>query len=349
MNVHLVARWRVFVLLAALLLGFALPGAGQAPALTPLPTDNPTAVPAATPLPAEGPLPFDGWPPLDEEGYLLVDDQQTAKEFVHRDEENGRWLYVSPTLRVEIERLSAKYRRKTVVWFMADIRFRGEEHFRAFSADAKRPSRAQDRPENIAKNNKVVYAQNGDFFSFRLYNKERVGLIIRDGQILHEDTYTRPVAKIPPLDELALFKDGHVEMRTPGEVSGAEYLQRGALDVLAFGPILFKDKVKDERLGQRFTHAEPRSALGVVGPGHFVGIMVEGRNKRSAGVPLDFVADRLLEKGCYEAYTLDGGQTAAMIFMGKNVMTPGIYNGFQKARRQQDIVGIGTYQREEMP
>jgi exopolysaccharide biosynthesis protein len=71
---------------------------------------------------------------------------------------------------------------------------------------------------------------------------------------------------------------------------------------------------------------------------------VEGRNKRSAGAPLRFVADRLLEAGCYEAFTLDGGQTAAMLFMGKNVTSPGIYSGYQKARKQQDILGIGRWE-----
>jgi exopolysaccharide biosynthesis protein len=130
-------------------------------------------------------------------------------------------------------------------------------------------------------------------------------------------------------------------MRTPGQMSAGEYLARGATDVLAFGPILFSGRVLDERLQKSFTHLEPRSALGVVSPGHFVGIMVEGRNKRSAGAGLAFVAQRLLEQGCTDAFTLDGGQTAAMVFMGKNVMDPGIYNGFHKTRNQQDVVGIG--------
>ncbi len=331
------------------LLMLPMPALGQTPSLTPLPTDVPTPLPTATPMPVETLPPFEGWPELTPEGFLLVKDGEKDREFIHQDAENGRWIYLSPTLSVQIERFSARYNRKMVVWFMADVRFTGEEHFRAFSANPDNPSRAQDRPETIAQNNRVVYAQNGDLFSFRLYNKERTGLIIRSGKLLHEDTYTRPVAKIPPLDELALFADGHVEMYTPGQMTGQDYLAKGALDVLAFGPILFKDKMKDDRLQQSFTHREPRSAIGVVAPGHFVGIMVEGRNKRSAGVPLSFVADRLLERGCVDAYTLDGGQTAAMLFMGENVMTPGIYNGFQKARRQQDIIGIGTYGEESNP
>ena len=283
-------------------------------------------------------------PPRTAEGFLLVDESHPDRAFTFADEAQGQWVYLSETLQVSIQRHSGRYEKKDVVWFLADIRFQGEEAFRAFSANPKNPSRAQDRPEAIAKKNQVVYAQNGDLFSFRVYNKEKKGLIIRDGKVLFEDSYTRPVAKIPPLDELALFPDGRVEMRTPGEYSAQDYLAAGASDVLAFGPILFKDRVKDSRLEKSFTHREPRSAIGVVGPGHFIGIMVEGRNKRSAGAPLRFVADQLLEAGCQEAFTLDGGQTAAMIFMGKNVMDPGIYNGFQKARKQQDIIGIGRWE-----
>ena len=288
---------------------------------------------------------FAAWPARTAEGFLLVDAASPQAEFVHADEALGQFIYLSADLQVTIERRSARVDRRDLVWFMADIRFRKGQAFRAYSADPKRPSRAQDRPENIARNNQVVYAQNGDLFSFRVYNKEKKGLIIRDGKVLFEDTYTRPVAKIPPLDELALFPDGHMEMRTPGIFSAQDYLDAGASDVLAFGPILFRERVKDERLEKSFTHREPRSAIGVVGPGHFIGIMVEGRNKRSSGAPLRFVADRLLEAGCYEAFTLDGGQTAAMIFMGRNVMAPGIYNGYQKARKQQDIIGIGRWQK----
>jgi hypothetical protein len=303
------------------------------------------APPAATPLlpqptevqPADPPVP--GWPETDAAGFL----EDEAGEFVHADEPAGLWAYLSRSLRVVIRRESGRVERHNLVWYIADIRFRGEEAFRAYSADPKNPSRAKEKPEKIAQKNGVVYAQNGDLFSWRLYNHEKPGLIIRDGKILYEDTYTRAIASIPPLDELALYPDGRVEMRVPGEMSAQGYLDRGAIDVLAFGPILFRDGAIDNRLEKSFTNLEPRSAIGVAGPGHFIGIMVEGRNQRSEGAGLRFVAERLMELGCETAFTLDGGQTAAMIFMGINVMDPGIYNGFQKTRRQQDIIGIGRF------
>ncbi len=299
----------------------------------------PPPAPSPTPLHAEGPPPFEAWPPLDRQGFLPA--PRGNEEFIFTDEKLGRWIYLSADLRVDIRRFSARVKSRSLVWYLADVLFRGEQAFRAVSADPANPSRALSRPEVIAANNRMVYAQNGDLFSWRLYNRDRTGLIIRDGKVLHENTYTHAVAKIPPLDELALFPDGHVEMRVPGELDAQGYLDRGAADVLAFGPILFRDGVMDSRLDGSFTHLEPRSAIGVIGPGHFMGIMVEGRNKRSAGTGLRFVADRLLEAGCHEAFTLDGGQTAAMVFMGKNVMDPGTYNGFHNTRRQQDVIGIG--------
>ncbi|NLX83702.1 MAG: phosphodiester glycosidase family protein [Clostridiales bacterium] len=294
---------------------------------------------AVTPVEASGPPPFINWPAQDSEGYLAM--EWLEDEFVHIDEEAGRWVYLSHDLRILIERFHAVHQKRKLVYFIADIRFRGDQAFRAFLADPKNPARVLERPAVIARKNKVVYAQNGDLFSYRYYNKKKMGLIIRGGKVISKDTYTRALAAIPPLDELALYPNGHVEMSTPGINSPQDYLNRGATDVLAFGPILFQHGRKDDRLDKSFTHREPRSALGVIKPGHFVGIMVEGRNERSVGANLQFVADRLIERGCVEAFTLDGGQTAAMVFMGQEIMDPGIYSGFQQARRQQDIIGIG--------
>lgn len=291
------------------------------------------------PFPHEGPAPYAAYPATDSEGFLAL--EWPEAEFAHSDEEAGRWLYLSHDLRVEIERFSGTFERRKIVWFLADVRFRDEQAFRVYSANPKRPGQGQERPAKIAKTHQVVYAQNGDFFTYRANRGHLTGMIIRDGKLLHKNTYKRANAGIPPLDELALFPDGSIQMRTPGQLSAQDYLDLGVRDVLAFGPILFQDRVKDKRLDQSFTHREPRSALGVIEPGHVVGILVEGRNERSVGANLQFVADRLLERGCVEAFTLDGGQTASMVFLGQEVMDPGIYNGFQQARKQQDIVGIG--------
>ena len=321
------------------------PGAAQASFVVvdetsaPLPTQAP-ALP--TPAPAERPLPFEALPALDDAGFLPAPLFADGPAFVHVDEKAGHWIYISETLNVRIERRRLKQRYKWVYYFIAHVRFRGDEHFRAFSKNPQRPARDMDKPEIIAREHRVVYAQNGDLFTWRLQKKKYAGVIIRDGQVLSTQTYDRTTVNTPPLDELSLYADGRVLISPPGVISPEEYLERGALDVLAFGPTLLKDGVKDPRLETDFRHLEPRSAIGVVAPGHFVGIMVEGRNKRSTGAGLHFVADRLLEEGCVDAFTLDGGQTAAMVFLGDIVMDPGTYNGYTKTRRQPDIIAIGT-------
>ena len=175
-------------------------------------------------LPDTGPPPFAAYPALDSQGFLAL--EWLEDEFVFMDEPGGRWVYISPDLRVEIERFSLNRQRQKLVWFIADIRFRGTQAFRAFMADPRKPSTAQARPADIARRDKVVYAQNGDLFSWRRYQKQTIGLIIRDGKIIHEKTYTHAVASIPPLDELALYPDGHIEMRFPGELSARDYLDR---------------------------------------------------------------------------------------------------------------------------
>ena len=143
---------------------------------TAAPTIEETAPQPSAVVPVDPPIP--GWPETDAAGFLL----ETTGEFIHADEPAGLWAYLSPTLRVVIRRESGRYERHNLVWYIADIRFRGEEAFRAYSANPKNPSRAQDKPEKIAQKNGVVYAQNGDLFSWRLYNHEKPGLIIRDGK-----------------------------------------------------------------------------------------------------------------------------------------------------------------------
>lgn len=299
---------------------------------------DPTPTPAP-PYAALTPPPFEGYPALS--GHFLAGD---GAPFVHVDEQAGRWIYIDRTLHVDINRYQARVRGRNTVWYVSHIHTaEGGPVFRSFLANPKSPARGNDKPQNIAAAHRVIYAQNGDLFTFRVREKRYPGIIIRNGRVVYDKTYKKRVTGVGPLDELSLYPDGRMEIHYPGEISAQEYLDRGATDVFAFGPALILDGVRDDRLEKNYNSYEPRSAIGVAGPGHFVGVLVEGRNKRSDGMPLRFVADRLLEQGCTMAYNLDGGQTAAMMFMGRLVITPGTYNNYHNTRSQPDIIGIGVY------
>ena len=56
-----------------------------------------------------------------------------------------------------------------------------------------------------------------------------------------------------------------------------------------------------------YNYQEPRSCIGVVEPGHYVGLLVEGRKSHSSGATLSQCAEILYNMGCTDAINLDGG------------------------------------------
>ena len=64
----------------------------------------------------------------------------------------------------------------------------------------------------------------------------------------------------------------------------------------------------------------PRTGLGMIDPGHFVAIVVDGRQKEySYGMRLTAFGELFVKEGCLEAYNLDGGVSACMLFMGEQL------------------------------
>ncbi len=276
--------------------------------------------------------------PLKEAGYL----PEGMEPYILKDWENGSWLYVTQDLRVEITR----YRRTTptrLVWYIAEIRSENEA-MRTIAFNKERPGRTNGLPEDMAIKNKVVYAQSGDFYSYRVANDRRTGVIIRNGEIIHSKTHTKPLMALPNLDTAAFFPNGDMRVFESYEHSAKEYIEMGATQVLSFGPILVRDGNINPVLYTNYTHEEPRSAIGIIGPGHYIGMLVEGRTDFSDGCGLKFMAETLYDMGCIDALNLDGGGTAAMVFMGESVELGSGRGVSENARAIPDILTIGTYE-----
>ena len=287
---------------------------------------------ASTPAPAT--IAFD---PEVDEGYL----PEGMEPYIRNDWENGSWLYITQDLRVQITR----YRQTTpvkLVWYIADIRSENEV-MQTIPFNEERPGRTNGLPEDMAQKHKAVYAQSGDFYSYRIANDKRPGIIIRNGEILYSKTYDKPVLALPSLDNAAFFPNGDMKVFGSYELSAQEYIGMGATDVLAFGPILVKDSAVNPAMYTNFTHEEPRSAIGIISPGHYIGMLVEGRTEFSQGCGLQFVAETLYDLGCTDALNLDGGGTAAMVFMGKSVELGSGGGVSENGRAIPDILAIGTY------
>ena len=276
------------------------------------------------------------FPELNEDGFL------DKGEFVYENDKNGIWRYVSSTLKVEIQRMYDK--KKNLTWYEAEIWSREGEIFRCIPNDSEDRIDSADWPANIAKKNKTVFGINSDFAHLRLQQKQRSGILIRDGQILGEKTLAHNKGTFPNLDNMALYADGRMEVYASDAHTAQEYLDKGALDVLSFGPYLIMEgQLNDTALEKYGKSSAPRTAIGMVEPGHYFAMMVEGRHSKSRGAGIAFLAERLLEKGCQTGFNLDGGQTATMIFMGEQIIQVGKSSSSNaSARRAAEILGIGT-------
>ena len=275
------------------------------------------------------------FPELNEKGFL------DSGEFVFEDEENGVWRYCSTTLRVEIFRRTQD--KPKLVWYEAEIFTDEGECFRMLPWSETNRWTQLNYPYQIAREHRTVFALNSDFAHMRLNKKMIAGILIRDGEIVYSRTNRKDKA-FPNYDTLALMPDGDMRVFWSDELKPEDYIEMGAADVLAFGPYLIRDGELNETGLNKFGRGKaPRTAIGMVEKGHYFAIMTEGRNKRSNGTPIRFCGERLFELGCTLGFNLDGGQSSAMVFMGKQICLVTNDSGRRaSARKAAEILGIGT-------
>ena len=309
----------------------------------------PTPAPSPTPAPDRR-LPIDvpGAPDRDEKGFLTQD-----TEFAVRDMENGFWAYLSDTLQVVVRR--QRDTKERLVWFECDIRTGEGERMRALlTADGK-----WRLPRDIARGEQAVLAFSDDFHAYRRYNKYVMGIVIRNGEIVSAKTKRPTQSGFPKLENMAYLADGSLKCYNAQDHTAEEYLAMGATDVLAFGPIL----VTNGQLGEKmratekeaekldyYHYREPRMALGMVEPGHYIVLCVTGRtNIRksmvpginelnvSRGVYLDWLALKMLELGATEALNLDGGYSTSLCFLGESLNI-----SYGASRKTTHLMGFGA-------
>lgn len=275
------------------------------------------------------------FPPLNEAGFL------DEGEFLFEDEEAGVWRYAGQTLRVEIIRRTQEKLKQ--IWYEAEVWSRDGDIFRMIANNPEKRMKSQEYPYKIARKNRTVLAINSDFAQLRITQKKRVGILLRDGEILSERTLAKNKGTFPNLDTLALFPDGDMQVFYSDEKTAEEYVEMGALDVLAFGPLLIRDgELNEAGLKKYGTSSAQRTAIGMVEKGHYFAMMLEGRHANSRGAGVSFLAEKLLEKGCTVAFNLDGGQTSTIVFMGHQLCQIGKTKRNASSRKTAEILGIGT-------
>ena len=276
------------------------------------------------------------FPALNEAGFL------DEGEFVYENPDEGVWRYCSSHLKVELLRHQETEPVKRI-WYEAEVWTDGTVVWGMPTAQEGKHISVTRWPYLVAQTNGCVLAVNNDYAHGRYANKNNaVGIIIREGKIFWSKTKKAGYKGFPNLDNLALFPDGDMQVYDNAEYTADEFLEMGATDVLSFGPVLIRDGVLNEEDVYSFGKENaPRTAVGMVEKGHYWAMMLEGRHKESKGGPISFLAEKLLEKGCVTAFNLDGGETACILFMGKQICTVG-GSSTGRARRTSELLAIGT-------
>ena len=300
-----------------------------------LPAPWPTLPPAATPAPVSEP----DWPERDANGYLAGEG-----EYFYENDDEGQWIYLSSNLQIVVRRV----RDSTIplIWFETEIYTRNGETFRTAMTDPEHPGKKYRYPYDIARTEGFVLGFSDDFFATRIDEKQTVGIIIRDGKIINSSTNKKESHHLPNLDMLAQYPDGRFEVYLCNELTAQELVDRGVVNVFSFGPILIRDGTINEQVYTYYRSNEPRQALGMIEPGHYFLLSVQGRMSASKGTNLQRVAEIMKNHGVTQALNLDGGNTMAIVFHGNMLNKKATYRRRTFIRTVTTLIGIG---KTEMP
>lgn len=156
---------------------------------------------------------------------------------------------------------------------------------------------------------KVVAGINGGFFNFN-GSTEHIGMYIDDGLYYS-----------PPTNEFIdfiYFKDGHTEIHNHHGYDGAllsGYQSRAYWAVGTSYSLVQNGKINLENK-EKFDHAnsrQPRTMIGQKKDGTFVLVVVDGRSTASKGLTAQQQAEVMLELGCYNSVSCDGGGSSCMV------------------------------------
>lgn len=184
----------------------------------------------------------------------------------------------------------------------------------------------------MAKKVNAVVAINGDYYTDR-----DGGVIVRQGKSARQQ-------KNSSKDSLLIDKNGDFHIVKAGDSKGlaeAMKCEAGIANAFYFGPAYIIDgeiQPTPAKYAFQMDSAQPRTAIGQVGPLTYVFVTVEGRQSgRSEGMDYDQMAAYMAELGCIQAFNLDGGNSSTFAFNGT------VYRGQNaKERDVKDIIYIAS-------
>ncbi len=298
----------------------AIPSAEEDPFIA---TPEPDATPGPNVLPSPTREPIEG-------------DVSTGRFPAEDTGANADWSYQSDELRIAITRNENE--EDHIVYYVADIWIRNINSFRMGFGNGKFNG-GTENPEKFATREHAILGFSGSYNS---------GLVIHNGTAVKKtvEKSNKPFRS----GVLIIYKDGTAKVinRTKKETynyNTENELHGGIWHALQFGPVLVQNGEIQNWLGNY--SRQPRIIFGYCEPGHYIAVAVDGRTKKSIGMTELEMAELMLSLGCTDAMNLDGGYSAAMLFMGKTINVPAPHrNGdgdVVEGRNIKDLLEFAEY------
>ena len=92
-----------------------------------------------------------------------------------------------------------------MTYYIADIYCNEGTSLYTVTYNEENPGRTNALPQDIADAARAVYAQSGDFYSYRIANDRYPGNIVRNGKVLYEQSYSKMIEAVPNLATMAFI------------------------------------------------------------------------------------------------------------------------------------------------
>ena len=261
----------------------------------PLATEPPeTQMPEETELPTEAPT-----EPDNRTEWQIKFAEHFSDEVVMT--ENS---YKSPEVSITIETGETEQDGHPVVYYVADIYVASIDNFVTRVANNDMSYYSIQNSSALDKEANAILSICGDFMTY-----QKGGFMMRNEEVYADDHNLNSIC--------VLYRNGEMETFDGKSYKIADIKEKDPVQVWSFGPVLLD---KDGKTRTKYTvsstvaQRNPRSAVGYYEPGHYCFVVVDGRQKHSAGIKIPNLAKIFEELGCTSAYNLDGGGSAVMMF-----------------------------------
>jgi exopolysaccharide biosynthesis protein len=196
--------------------------------------------------------------------------------------------------------------------YVVDVKIRNMAVIQSMFAKDTFGKNISETTSSMARRSGAVLAINGDYYGYRFR-----GLIIRNGRL-----YLDTPRSAPDNMSMTLNINGIMSSVLEGSDTGENILKTGVYQSYSFGPVLVEDGEIQSLDSEFALRKNPRTAVGMIEPFHYIFLVVDGRTDQSPGLSIDELAQTFIDLGATFAYNLDGGGSSALWFNGKIVNKP---------------------------